>query len=385
MYLRSISISRWRNITELELELSPGAVVIIGRNGQGKTSLLEAIYLLGHTRSFRPARFADFLQRSTNEVAKEANVKASIQTSDGEQSVSYTITDGKRQVFINGKRITAASSFFGAVRVIEFTPDDLYLIKGSPAERRPLLDKLLAAVDPFFVDALVGYNRALRHRNILLAKADSRDLLLLRRELASFSAQLVKFGRDIADRRRKLVAELSEDVSKFYGELFSGDEGAETASASYKSSVIEDGEILSEAEMMNRFEEHFEQDLKHKSTTFGVHRDDLTLNLDTGFGRRRARQIGSQGQTRTLAIALKMAGTEFLRRNSGESPIVLLDDIESELDETRREALFDYLLKLEGQVIIATTDAKHIPKHFSGAGQLLSIKAGEVPACYASS
>lgn len=365
MKLKQLSISRFRNIIEAEVEFPTRINVLVGRNGQGKTSVLEAMYLLGHNRSFRTAKSEEIKSRlaGTGDTA----VSGIIDTEDGEKTLAYRYQDGRKQVFINGSKISSAAQFVGAVKIIDFTPDDLFLVKGTPQERRRFLDKLLALQDREYLEALVRYQRALKNRNALLTSGFNRPRNELRVELSHWEKTLIEDGLRIGKRREALSKKLSSLAQVIYSE-FVTDGAAEKIESRYES------KFLKVKELEEGFSSSLERDLKLRTTTFGVHRDDLLLTIDTGFGSHSAKQIASQGQTRSAALALKLAGVEYLRDSN---PIVLLDDVESELDKGRRERLLEYLLSLKSQIFIATTDRAALPG-LAGEAVFFGVEGGKI-------
>ncbi len=300
------------------------------------------------------------------------SVTGIVETADGTKELRYQFKGTKRQVSLNGHRITAATEFFGSVKVIDFTPDDLFLVKGAPGERRQFLDKLLALVDREYVESLVRYQRALKHRNALLKGFDGGGKAEFRKQLSHWEETLIGDGRRIASKRKGLAERLSRQAAEIYSSLLTPP-ASESITCGYESAFLETEDLPA------AFDGSFEKDLRRKSTTFGVHRDDLLLEIDTGFGAKPMREIASQGQSRSAALALKLAGVEFLRAG-GEDPIVLLDDVESELDATRRAKLLNYLLELNSQIFVATTDPAALAGSL-GDAQVFRIDAGSVSSC----
>lgn len=392
MHLRDLELYRFRNLRNQRITFSSRFTVIVGRNAQGKTGLLEAAYLLGNTRSFRPAKLQDLISwedRGTVEPGLEGGVEAAVQGNisgpDGDYAVRYEITRGSRQVFINDKKVTSASHFFGRVRLVEFSPDDLFLIKGAPALRRNFLDRVLASVDPAYVDNLVQYNRALRSRNALLSRHSAHHTTTVAGrqaalEIESWTKPLIERGRALAVKRYQLAQYLGAKLSEIYARLVAqGVAGAprcERAAVSYRSDFLKRAELAGGEEMEERYREVLNREIALGATVVGVHRDDIALVLDTGCGEKKARHAASQGQTRCVALGLKMAAIEYLREHAQDDPIILLDDVESELDESRRTALVSYVLGLKSQVIIATTNPGFIPKEAVQEMRFLTIENG---------
>jgi len=348
LFLNSISVSNFRNILSCELNFNSRVAVFVGQNGQGKTSLLEAIYLLSHSKSFRTNRSTELISKL---AGGPTEATAILDTADGTKNLSYRYQNSKREVFINGNKVTSASQFYGTAKVIDFTPDDLFLVKGSPSERRRFIDKILAIVDKEYLESLVRYQRALKNRNALLI--NSKPSQKLQAELALWEAPLIENGKLVSQKRAQLIALLSLEAGRIYSKLAQNNELFEV---NYKS------HFTKELDQASEYQKRYNRDLKLKTTSFGVHRDELEINLNSGFGMSAAKEIASQGQTRSVALALKLAGIECLKSASfGEDPIVLLDDVESELDQKRRSFLLEYLIGIKSQIFIATTNRDALP------------------------
>ena len=371
MFLKHLTVSGFRNILQAELKFSSRIAVFVGGNGQGKTSLLEAIYLLSHTKSFRTSHFKELVTRLPD-AHLPTEVSAELNTSFGSQTLRYQYQKGKREVYVNANRVTAASDFYGVAKVIDFTPDDLFIVKGSPQERRRYLDKLLAIVDREYLENLVRYQRALKNRNALLTQQKGTvegGAGKLRAELALWELPLIESGEIISKKRALLLAQLTKQAQVIYSSLSSSREQIRFI---YKTNFKD---TLDKKE---EFQRRFERDLRTRSTSLGIHRDDIDIEIDTGFGMSDAKEIASQGQTRSLALALKLAGIEFLRQASaGEDPIVLLDDVESELDSSRKRYLLDYLLRIQSQVFVATTSEDALPG-LAERAQYFAVRDGKI-------
>ena len=394
--IESLEVVRFRNLEAQTVAFSKRVTVIVGRNGQGKTSLLEAIYLLAHVRSFRIGTNRDFVQwkntLSDSDSAAEhrrqknsdvpAIVNAKLSTEDGDKYLGFEIVGGRRKVSFNGKPIESAKSFYGNVRVVEFSPDDLSLVKGPPQDRRILLDKILTQVDGAYVESLVQYHRALKQRNKLLQQgiAGARSQWL--EKIQVWDRVLVQTGRELVTRRSRLLADFVPLVEASYQEILGDNSGraqiGEHLTAEYSSHFAREGELLGEAELLEIYREKLESDLSRQSTRFGPHRDDLSLKLQTTSIFRDARTVASQGQARSIALSLKLAAVKAIANACGEAPLLLLDDVESELDAGRRAALVRIISELNSQVIITTTDSSTIAEQFSDQCFFLQIEGGKV-------
>lgn len=384
MLLEQISVHRFRNLKTQQIFFPSRVTIISGRNGQGKTSLLEAIALLCHTRSFRTSTNRELVSWEEAPVSERgATVEATLRTAEGTKKISYRLHNGKREIFINEKPIESARSFYGNVRAVEFTPEDLSLVRGEPQERRRFLDRTLAMVDGSFVEDLVHFQRALRSRNSLLkqlhkTQTNQSDSAFDK----TFTSQVVVFDQILVERGRRLVAARAEFVrtfapivARYYAEI-AGD-SSENIELELESTFLNDrGELISADELRDQYRETHRSDLDRGRTKLGPHRDELAISITIDSTRKLARNVASQGQTRTIALALKLAAVEYLSDRSGEPPLVLLDDVESELDASRRGALLKLIQSAKNQIIITTTDPKNIASELPAELDLKTISKG---------
>ncbi len=270
-----------------------------------------------------------------------------------------------------------AASFFGVTRCIVFTPDELELVKGPPSFRRQFIDRTLSMIDTLYLENLVQFHRALKNRNRVLAAASSKqDRAEVNHILLPWNNILSRHARVIAEKRSDFSAAMSPRISHFYKALCSG--AFEDAACKFESELVVHHVCLTHDDLMELYSKHLAKDLRFRTTTCGPQRDDLHLLLDTGFGFKNSRQIASQGQARCLALALKLAAAELILERTGEAPILLLDDVESELDRSRREALYHLLRALNSQTIITTTDQFDLTASRALNCQVMNICAGEV-------
>lgn len=360
MQIERLSVHRFRNLGTQTVDFPSRVTILTGKNGQGKTSLIEAIYLLAQAKSFRTASSRELVQWHSTAIEsdKRSVIEADVRSAIGLSTVRYEIENGRRSIQINGNRIDNARQFFGTVKAVEFTPDDLQLIKGGPVERRRYLDRILSMSDPVYVETLVHYQRALKQRNKILAAPGSGSSAELAIKLESWSRLLVEYGRVLSDKRQHFVKELTPRVIALYESIArsSGLEGGERVSLQLTGHFFEDGVVRSADQLLLEYRSRVAKDIERGCTGFGPQRDDLQLIFDTDSWSRSAGAAASQGQTRTLALSLKIAAVEYLQAVAEEPPILLLDDVESELDAGRREALKELIARIESQVIITTTD-----------------------------
>ena len=401
MYISEIELFRFRNLEQQRLQFAPGLTVIVGKNGHGKTSLLEAIYLLSQPRSFRGARPRE-LPRWSGLPAESAGIEppggycrvaANVETAAGPVAVGYEIQDGDRSVFVNGKPVTRLGSFLGQVTSVEFTPDELSLLKGPPANRRQFLDRTLAMIKPGYIEQLVSYNRAVKNRNKVLTTLLSKGGAAIEKLLGPWDEAMIAYGRTVVEARMELTAALADPFKQAHHGLTAADSERtennctaeeESVALVYRSTFIKGMEIKSPDEIRQQLLESRERDLRYRSTSFGAHHDDLIVYLrnpqdsEKEFGREVAHGGASQGQIRSAALSLKVASARLISNRTGDEPILLLDDVESELDEQRRHNLYGLILELGHQVFVTTTD---LSRTFAGRfpeAKILSMDKGRI-------
>lgn len=336
MHLAHLRLRDFRNYARLDVDFGPGFHLLQGNNAQGKTNLLEAIYLLATLRSFRGVGSAQMVRHGASGYFVGAHVVAA-----GVSDIRLYWSPTARSLTLNQRPVRRLADYLGTVRVVVFCTDDLQLIKGPPGRRRRFLDLLLTQTHPGYLTLLQRYMRALRSRNALL-KARTVDPAAL----VGFTQELVAVGNEIMRRRHELVPRLSALTRLAYRRIAPD---AEEVRLDYAPSV----------------RDHFAAELEQtaareralRTTLTGPHRDELQILLDA----RPAAQFASEGQKRTLAIALKMAQAEYLTGLHGSPPILLLDDVMGELDAVRRAGLMPLLERAHhasGQVFMTCTEAQ---------------------------
>lgn len=357
MELTRLWLRDFRNYDELEVGFASGFTALVGPNGVGKTNLLEAVSMLSTTRSFRGAP-TDAMIRVGADVAV---IRAEGRRDDRDVLIELELVrQGRTRVQVNRQRLRRARDLLGAVRTTVFTPEDLALVKEGPALRRSFLDDLLVALEPA-VDRLLGdLDRVLRQRGSLLKQAGGRLDEVTAHTLDVWDHKLADLGQRLTLRREALTAELGPAVDRAYAELAGPDQGR--VRLTYQRSW--DGDDLAGALADAR-----RDDLRRGVTTVGPHRDDVDVELAGLVARTQA----SQGEQRTLALGLRLAGHRLLADRLGEAPLLLLDDVLSELDPARSQALLDRLPP--GQIVI--TSAQELPAA-ARTDRLLRFDAGIV-------
>ena len=320
MMIESIELKNYRNYDELHMDFSQGTNILYGDNAQGKTNVLEAIYVCATTKSHRGSKDREIIQFDRD----ESHIKLNVRKNDIPYRIDMHLKKNRAKgVAVNGVPIRKASELFGIVNVVFFSPEDLNLIKNGPSERRRFIDLELCQLNKLYVHSLVQYNRIVVQRNKLL-----KDLFFrpdYEETLDVWDMQLVQYGKEIIHYRKEFAEQLGEIIQGIHRQL-SG--GKEEIFLLYAPNTEE--EAFEEA--LKKSSQH---DLKQKTTLTGPHRDDLSFMIN-GIDIRR---FGSQGQQRTAALSLKLAEIELVKKIVNDYPILLLDDVLSELDSGRQNQL----------------------------------------------
>ncbi|MGH9038730.1 MAG: DNA replication/repair protein RecF [Acidimicrobiia bacterium] len=360
MRLAHLWLTDFRCYEQAELEVGSGMTVLSGGNASGKTSVLEAVGWLARMSSFRGAPDVALVRSGTERAFVRAEVAAPDESTatpgDGAtRLVEAEITaSGRNRVLLNRKPLTRARDVLGTLRVTVFSPDDLRLVKGGPSERRTEMDDLLVALSPRYDAARSDYERVLRHRNAWLKSWSRNDDPAT---LDVWDDQLVRAGGELVRGRLKLLERLDPLLAKAYADLAGA--GAADVSGAYESGWAPDevldesrlddvGPLLAAAVSASRA-----ADLERRISLVGPHRDDWRLMVEG----REARRYASQGEQRSLALAIRLAGHRVVGEVAGEPPVLLLDDVFSELDESRAAGLVAHLPA--GQALVTT--AGHLP------------------------
>lgn len=339
MRLQHLAVNDFRNISAIRIEPGEQFNLFYGLNGQGKTNLLEAIHLLGSPRSFRTSRLPELIRHGEH----RAQVHGVVESSGIRNKLRLLLEAGGRRVEIDGKAVHRASELHGKLNAVIFSPDDSGMVRMGPETRRRYLDRAVYMGDIGYLHCWHDYQRILKQRNVLLKNAD-------RSGLDVWTEKLAEAGAEVIERRIRFVAVLDVKLRKHY-DTISGHN--ETCGISYRPDGVqstERGQIRNE--LMNLFQRHERSDERYGTTTAGPHRDDLSFLLEE----RPLKSFGSQGQQKSFVLSLKMAEMDNLLEIFGESPLLLLDDMSSELDAGRNRNLMEYLIARDIQVFITTTE-----------------------------
>ena len=353
MLVKRLSLVDFRNHENKNLEFNEGINIISGPNACGKTNIVEAIYYLSLARSFRGVEDYDLIRRGRDLAA----IAADVEEGKIKRNVRILITKKGRQVLVNGKKVSRISELSKSVNVLLFEPKDVMLFRGLPKERRNFLDISLSKKYPAYLDYISSYEKVLRQRNEIL-KGDKVDQKLLE----SSTELLVKYADRIVAYRDKYVKDINDILIKITHAL-AGVKGS--IKIDYRPFIPLGGSFKEEA--LEAYKRSLDSDLKHKVTSIGVHREDFSVSLNG----RDIGTFGSQGENRLVALALKLS-PYFLIEEKEKRPVVVLDDVMSELDKKHQEHLIEFVKKFD-QVFITATKLE-----INGATQISLNKSKEV-------
>lgn len=363
MRLNSLQLVNFRNYDNLYLEFNKKVNLLVGKNGQGKTNIVESIYMLSFGKSFRTSKDKEIVKFETENLYVGGNF--SKEHTNG--LIEVAIGKNKKGIKVNKIHIQKIYELLGNINVVIFSPEDLRLVKEGPKERRSFIDKEISQIMPKYYNYLTNYNKILFQRNQLL-KSKNVDSALL----DVYDESLAKYGSYIYILRRDFIKKIA-NISKNLHEKLTG--GIEELSITYKNQLnICDEDTIST--VYNKFIEKLmsnrEHDIETRTTRYGLHKDDLNIYIN-GLD---VRLYGSQGQQRTASISLKLSEIELINNEVGEYPILILDDVFSELDETRQKLLVDNLNVV--QMFITTAEIAHKNIFDKSNTTIFNIESGHV-------
>lgn len=322
MNIKSISFKNFRNYGELDLKFDPLVNIFYGDNAQGKTNILEGIYIGGTTKSHRNSKDKEIIKFNED----ESHIRIVIEKKGIDYKIDMLLRKNRsKAIAVNGIPLKKAAELLGILKLVFFSPEDLSIIKNGPSERRKFVDMELSQLDGFYLNDLSNYTKILNQRNRLL-----KDMVYSRESyslLDVWDEQLIAYGKRIIKRRHKFIDEINPIIKKIHNKI-SGNK--EECVLIYEPDVNYD-------KFENAVWDSREKDLKYKTTSHGPHRDDIVFEIN-GID---VRKYGSQGQQRTCALSLKLSEIEIIKNISGDYPVLLLDDVLSELDSSRQKYLMD--------------------------------------------
>ena len=357
MIIKSIELSNFRNYESLNIEFDRGTNILYGDNAQGKTNILEAAYLSGTTKSHKSSKDKEMIRFH----CEEAHIRTIVEKNEKEYQIDMHLRSrGSKGVAVNKIPIKKASELFGILNIVFFSPEDLNIIKEGPAERRRFLDSELCQLDKLYLSDLTKYNKILVQRNKLLKDIYYRPDLV--ETLPVWDMQLVETGRRIIQRRKIFIEELNEIIGQIHSNI-SG--GKEHLILKYEPNI---DDIFFADELLKAKQ----KDLKLCQTTVGPHRDDMLFYVNDID----IRKFGSQGQQRTSALSLKLSEIEIVKKSIHNTPVLLLDDVLSELDSNRQNYLLNSISDI--QTIITCTGLEEFVKNRFQINKVFRVVNGKV-------
>lgn len=369
MYLKNLRLRNFRNYHDQKLDFTAAKTILVGNNAQGKSNLLEAVELLATLRSHRLGRDRDFIQEGED----TAQIHATLERQAGTHDLTLTLRrNGRRTVAINGESMRRQMDFLGMLNAVQFSSLDLDLVRGGPEHRRNWLDTLLIQLEPIYAHILQQYNQVLRQRNAFLKQNQDASLKSQQSALAIWDAQLVTTGTRVIRRRDRAIQRLAPIAAAWHGSI-SG--STEVLQINYLPSVplAENQPEDIQKAFLAKINQRSVAELSRGTTLVGPHRDEVELIIN----QTPARQYGSQGQQRTLVLALKLAELQLIEEVVQESPLLLLDDVLAELDPSRQNQLLD-AIQDRFQTLITTTHLSSFDAQWLNSSQILFVKSGEI-------
>lgn len=358
MYIQTLGLSNFRNYESLQIDFSKDTNILYGDNAQGKTNILEALYMAATTKSHRGVRDRDLIRFGQT----EAHIRTVVIKNGVDYRIDIHLRAGRSKgIAINGQRIKRASDLIGLLHIVFFSPEDLGIVRNGPSERRNFLNAELCQLDGTYMQDLSRYNRALEQRNKLLR--DAADFPQLLNTLDVWDEQLVTYGTRITGRRAEFISDLNEIIGDIHAKI-SG--GRETLQISYEPSSGTD-------DFEKKLRDARTRDSRMRSTSVGPHRDDFSFIGKDDIDLRR---FGSQGQQRTCALSLKLSEIELVTKRIGDRPVLMLDDVLSELDSKRQNDLLNTIGGI--QTFITCTGLDEFVRNRFHIDRLYHIENGAV-------
>lgn len=355
MYIQELALNHFRNYSEVSIKLDKGINIFKGDNAQGKTNVLEAIYLCATARSHRTSQEKEVIKWDE----ETAHITLDVQKRTFNDRIDFHLTQKGKAVAINKLPVAKLGELFGTLTVVMFSPEDLQLIKKSPKERRRFIDIELCQFNKLYYYALKQYYKVLKQRNNALKQYQynpNPDMLDV------WDMQYVEYAKEVIRRRSDFIKEINEVAKKIHADISGGKEELEVV---YEPNALE-------ANIEEKVARYRQKDIMTQSSSIGPHRDDLKF-LINGMD---VKVYGSQGQQRTVVLSMKLAELRLMQENLGEAPILLLDDVLSELDDNRQRYLFSYTENI--QTLITCTGVEQSVWNSQKIGKLYNVVKGNI-------
>ncbi|MGC1392800.1 MAG: DNA replication/repair protein RecF [Coleofasciculaceae cyanobacterium] len=376
MYLKTLQLRQFRNYREAKVNFDAPKTILVGNNAQGKSNLLEAVELLSTLKSHRGSRDRDLVL----EHSDVAQINATLERAYGTSELSLTLrAQGRRTVSLNNEALRRQLDFLGILNAVQFSSLDLELVRGAPERRRNWLDSILTQLEPIYAYILQQYNQVLRQRNALLKKirqlrAESLDQSAqdYEAQLALWDAQLATTGARVTRRRARVLSRLAPLAAAWHASISASTEVLQISYAPNVSLEKDDTEAVQMA-FLDKLQQRRLPEQVHGTTLVGPHRDEVDFIINETP----AKSYGSQGQQRTLVLALKLAELKLIEEVVGEPPLLLLDDVLAELDLNRQNQLLE-AIQDRFQTLITTTHLGAFDSQWLNSSQVLSVEAGQI-------
>lgn len=364
MIIKTLTLQNYRNYHSLTVSFSSSLNIFIGNNGQGKTNLLESIYVLSATRSHRTTKDGELLYWQEENTLIQGEIEK--QTGSFPLSYAYSAKNKGKILRFNHLIQKKASEYIGQFHVILFCPDDLFLIKGSPSQRRKFLDQELGFRNRYYLQLLSQYQKLLKERNQCLQKGkwDALYLDILDEQLSDYGSKIMRLRADFLNQLGEFATEIYRFLTQEKEEL----------TLTYLPSIpLAKSEKEQKEVFLHYLQKNREKDQQQRATKLGIQRDDWILKMNN----KEAKSFASQGQQRLLILSIKLAEVEYIAQILGEYPVLLLDDVMSELDDERQMRLLQ-ILENRVQTFITTTTLEHLEGKMKVKPKIFEVKAGEI-------
>jgi len=358
LQIQTLKLQSFRNYDVVDLHFAKNIILIVGNNAQGKTNLVESIYTLAFSKSYRTRSMPDLIKQNNGFTKINAEINFEHETA---KRVQYVLTRDKKKIKVNNIEQKKNNDFVGLIKVIKFSPEDLTLVKGTPSIRRKFLNMHLAQLDKEYLYAFAKYNHVLKQKNALLKmkQVDAPLLQIYNQELA----QLIKI---IVDKREEFITNYRPLVENAFAQIAGS---GEQFKFSYVSAFT--NKTLTEIETI--LDDQLQKEINYCAAQVGIHKDDLVFYINE----REARSFGSQGQQRTIVLALIIALVRYIYHEIGEYPILILDDVMSELDERRKLQLI-HSFHQDMQIFLTTTSVEDIVQQIELPYELYEVNEGKI-------
>lgn len=361
MFIENINISNFRNIDSLSLLCKNPITILYGENGQGKTNIVESIYVLANATSFRTTNFKEMIKVNEN----FSNIEGIFRNNKKSSKFKISLKQNGKVAFINDLMITKFSDYIGKVNAICFSPEDVSIFKDFPGDRRQFLDKELSSLFPIYIKQLIAFRKILEERNNLLKQEIDYDLLDV------IDDKLIESSYDVYKRRKWLILKIIEFASIIYQKITNKNQ---TIRIEYHTFLDEPDKEKYYQKAKEIYKNNLKKDVEKMHTNIGIHKDDFKVFLNE----LEIDMYASQGQQRLISLCMKLAVSDIIEKASNEQPIIILDDAFSELDLFKKNKLFEYILN-KNQVFITCTDYKNIINEKTNKNvTLLHIKEGKI-------